>query len=216
MKKSLRELLYDIKEPGINIHIIPLICLLYIMCAYTWHTSLGKSDNITLAILEFIVPFTGGYSSVMLMQGVMDTDGCEIMFSYPKSTLYWGIVRQLRFLAIFSILIIGVSCCIATIMQISYIKLIVLTFFQSIATMAVAFLGVTISQSVSVGIIILLSFVVIQMTLGREFDIFNWLFVLDGTLPGNGQILSICIRSCMFCIFAWPIGQIWVAPSGRD
>lgn len=209
MNKNFRELLYDLRETGFNAFGLPLILVLYICSAFFIHRSLAGNDYITLALLELIVPFSCGYVAIMLMQGIYDTDGCEIVFSYPRSTFYWGVYRQLRFFLAFSIIIVLVCCCISKIMCVSFCYIAILTLLQSIAVVAISFLGITLAKSAGVGIVILLSFVGIQITLGREFQIFNLLFVLDGEVPTKNQIITIGIRSIVMTAISFPLAYLW-------
>ena len=213
MKKNCIEFYYDLREAGMNIFAIPVILAFYVCGAFLFHRSLSENDYITMALLELIVPFSCGYAAIMLMQGVLDTDGCEIVFTYPRTAFYWGVYRQLRFFLAFSVLIILVCWCVGKIMRVSFLCLTVLTLLQSIAVMAISFLGITLAKSVGVGIVILLAFIGVQITLGREFTIFNWLFILDGRFPTETQIFTIGIRSFVITICSFPLGHLWTEPA---
>lgn len=78
--------------------------------------------------------------------------------------------------------------------------------------MGVSFLGITTSRQTSIGLIILVAFVGIQLTLGREFPLFNFIFNFEGTVPDPEQAGYIIYHCMMIGGFAWGIGQMWVHP----
>lgn len=207
MKRIARELWYDLREPGINIWMLPALSAAFVLLSWYMQRLLGDNNTVTPAMLEMLIPFLGGYGSLMLMQGLLDTEGCEIRFTYPRSNLYWGLIRQLRFFMVYALLIAAVCGGIAIIMDASFWALFLLTLFQSFALMAVAFLGISLSRSVSVGLITLLAFVGIQITLGQEFSVFNWLYFLDGRLPALQEIPGNCMRSLFIGVFGWGVTQ---------
>lgn len=210
MKRYCRELFLDLKEPGINIWMIPFVSIGFVICSYYLQSRLGANNTITLALLEVLLPFLGGYASIMIMQSVVDTEGCEILFSYPRSFLYWGAIRQLRLYIIYSLFSALICKCIAMIMYIPFSSLYILTLAQSFSVMSIGFLGVSMSRKVSIGLVTLIAFVGIQIMLGREITPLNWIFVLSGSLPDNSIIVSICIRSLLIGIFGCITGQLWL------
>ena len=212
MKRIARELWYDLREPGINIWMLPAISAAFVLLSWYTQRLLGDNNTVTPAMLETLIPFLGGYGSLMLMQGLLDTEGGEIQFSYPRSNLYWGLIRQFRFFLVYAALTAAVCGGVAAIMDASFGPLFLLTLFQSFALMAVAFLGISLSRSVSAGLITLLAFVGVQVTLGREFGVFNWLYLLDGRLPSADEISGICARSCVIGVFGWGVGQLQIRP----
>lgn len=212
MKRCFKELFLDLKEPGINIWMIPFVSIGFVVCSYYLQNEFKENNTVTLALLEVLIPFLGGYASIMIMQSVLDTEGCEILFSYPRSALYWGIIRQLRLFVIYSLFSSLICKCIAAIMCIPFFSLCVLTLAQSFTVMAIGFLGVCASRKVSIGLITLIAFVGIQIMLGREIAPLNWIYVLSGRFPENSAIVSICIRSVLIGIFGWITGQLWIHP----
>lgn len=212
MKRYCRELVLDLTEPGINIGILPFVSIVFLIYSYYIQNRLGANNTITLSLLEVLVPFLGGYASIMIMQSVVDTEGCEILFTYPRSLLYWGIIRQLRLYIIFSLFAALICKCTAMIMCISFFPLYVLTLAQSFSVMSIGFLGVSMSRKVSIGLVALIAFVGIQILLGREMASMNWIYVLSGKFPDNGMVTSICIRSLLIGCFCWITGQSWVHP----
>lgn len=213
MKRFIREIAFDITEPGLCIRIMPVIAGIFLGLASLWHGKLGLNDTLTLALLELLIPFLGGYGAVMLMQGLLDTDGCELLFSYPRSNRYWGVYRQVRFFCLFAPLAALTAWLAAQIMEVSAAGLVFLTLVQSFAVMAVGFFGVALTRRVSGGLILLIAFVGIQITLGREFSIFNWIYVLSGRYPATYQILPIGVCGFLIGIFGWGVGQIWIRPA---
>ncbi len=212
MKRYFRELALDLTEPGVNIGMIPFVAFCFLIFSYYLQNKLATNNTITLSLLEVLVPFLGGYASIMIMQSVVDTEGCEILFTYPRSLLYWGIIRQLRLYIIFSFLIALICMLIAKMMCLSFLPLYVLTLAQSFSVMSTGFLGVSMSKKVSIGLVALIAFVGIQILLGREMAFLNWIFVLSGKLPDHGMITGICIRSLLIGCFCWIAGQLWVHP----
>lgn len=212
MKRILRELRHDLKEPGLNILVLPAVSLLFLLLAVV-RERLGAGGTVTLAMLEVLIPFLGGYASLMLMQGVLDTEGGGILFSYPRSNLYWGLIRQLRLFAVQAVHTAIVCLAVAAIVpKASFSELFLLTLAQSFAVMAAAFCSVAATRSVGMGLVILLAFIGIQITLGREYGIFNWLYVLTGNMPDNGTLSAICARSVLIGAAGGFVGQLWVRP----
>lgn len=212
MKRWIKELFFDLQEPGINIWSIPIISMFFVLGSYLLQGMLGNSNTVTLSVLELLIPFMGGYASIMIMQGLLDTEGCEILYTYDRSYMYWGVYRQFRLFAVQVVHTALVCISIAAIMRVSFLPLLCLTLVQSFAVMAISFLGVSISRRVSVGLIILISFVGVQITLGREISFLNWLFVLSGRLPEYEILVGIYFRSIIISIFGWIIGQVWIHP----
>lgn len=212
MKRFCKELVLDLKEPGINIWMIPIVSIVFLISTDYLQNRLGINNLITLSLLEILLPFLGGYASIMIMQSIVDTDGCEILFTYPRSLIYWGIFRQIRLYIIFSLLTALICMRISMIMFVPFLRLYVLTLAQSFSVMSIGFLGVSMSRKVSIGLVALIAFVGIQILLGREIASLNWIYVLSGRLPENGVIIDICIRSLLIGFFCWITGQFWVHP----
>lgn len=215
MKRFFRELSYDIREPGIHIRMIPAVMALFLALSY-WVQSIldasGRMNLLTLSSLEIVIPSLGGYGAIMLMQGLLDTEGGEIAFTYRRTSLYWGLIRQLRFFILFSILVSAVCAAVSSVMRISFLSIFPMTLAQCFAVMGVSFLGITTSRQTSIGLIILVAFVGIQLTLGREFPLFNFIFNFEGTVPDPEQAGYIIYHCMMIGGFAWGIGQMWVHP----
>lgn len=208
VKRILRELRHDLKEPGLNILALPIVSLLFLLL-----TCVVQDQTVTLAMLEVLIPFLGGYASLMLMQGLLDTEGCDTLFSYPRSNLYWGLIRQLRLFVVQAVHTVIVCLAVAIIVpQTSFPELFLLTLAQSFAVMAAAFCGVAVTRSVGMGLVILLAFIGIQITLGREYAVFNWLYVLTGHIPDNGTLVTICARSILIGAAGGFVGQLRVRP----
>lgn len=208
VKRILRELRHDLKEPGLNILALPVVSLLFLLL-----TCAVQNQTVTLAMLEVLIPFLGGYASLMLMQGLLDTEGCDTLFSYPRSNLYWGLIRQLRLFVVQAVHTAIVCLAVAVIVpQASFPELFLLTLAQSFAVMAAAFCGVAVTRSVGMGLVILLAFIGIQITLGREYGVFNWLYVLTGHIPDNGTLSAICARSILIGAAGGFVGQLRVRP----
>ncbi len=215
MKRFFRELVYDIKEPGIHIWILPLVSLAFIMTTYIIQKALDSNltqNILTLPLLELLIPSMGGYGALMLMQGILDTEGGELAFSYPRTYLYWGLIRHFRFFGLYTLLIAVVCKAVTCIMRIDFAPVFYLTLAQSFAVMAVSFLGVTLSKKVSTGLIILVAFVGIQITIGWEFDAFNRIYLINGEVPTSGQIAPVVLNSLVIGFFGWGIGQAWLRP----
>ena len=215
MKSFFRELSYDLREPGIHLWMIPCAAMLFLSLSYWIQTTLDASGHvnaITLSSMEIIIPSIGGYGSMMLMQGLLDTEGGEIAFTYRRTNLYWGLLRQIRFFLLFTILVAVVCLAVSHMMRITFFSVFPLTLAQCFAVMGVSFLGITLSRQTGIGLIVLVAFVSIQITLGREFPLFNFIYSLDGTVPTPEAASYIIYRCFIIGGFAWGIGQIWVHP----
>jgi hypothetical protein len=215
MRRIFREVAYDLKEPGVHVWIIPIFAFAFLVMTFIVQKNLdiARMQNVlTLPLLEVLIPSLGGYGTLMLMQGLLDTEGGDLAFSYPRTNLYWGLIRQFRFYILFALLIAVVCQSVAAIMRIDFAPIFYLTLAQSFAVMAVSFLGVTSGKKVSIGLIVLVAFVGIQITLGREFAILNRIYVINGTEPSNELIGSITFNSLFIGVFGWGIGQAWLRP----
>lgn len=212
MKRWLRELFFDLREPGINIWIIPIVSVCFVICSLLLQSHLGVNNTVTLSVMEIMIPFMGGYASIMIMQGLLDTEGCEILYTYNRSYLYWGILRQIRLFSVQIVHIILVCGSIAVIMEESFVPLLVLTVVQSFAVMSVSFFGMALTKKVSVALIILIAFVGVQITLGREISFINLIFILTGSVPDDSMLMGVCVRSIFIGIFGGAIGQLWIRP----
>jgi hypothetical protein len=212
MKRVFREVVYDLKEAGIHIWMIPLISLAFIIMTYFVQKSLdiaGEQNMMTLPMLEALIPSLGGYGALMLMQGLLDTEGGDLAFTYPRTRLYWGLIRQLRFFVLYVLLVAVVCKSVTGIMQIDFTATFSLTVAQSFAVMAISFLGVTLGKRVSIGLIVMVAFVGIQIMIGREYEFLNWIYIIDGS---REQFSSPEFNSLLIGIFGWGIGQVWVRP----
>jgi hypothetical protein len=215
MKRMLREAAYDLKEPGIHIWIIPVISFVFLLFTFYVQQSLdiaGRQNVLTIPLLEVLMPSIGGYGALMLMQGLLDTEGGELGFTYSRTNLYWGLIRQFRFFVIFGLLIALVCGAVAVIMRTEFVPIFLLILIQSFAVMAVSFLGITLGKKVSIGLIVLVTFVGIQLTLGWEFEVFNRIYLLEGSLPSAEKLSRVGFNSLVIGIFGWGIGQVWLHP----
>ena len=215
MRRFIREFAYDLKEPGIHMVMIPMAALAFIVTMIIVQKALdaaGATNAVALPLLEILIPSLGGYGAIMLMQGLLDTEGGELAFTYPRTYLYWGLIRQFRFFILYASLITAVCIAVSSIMRIKFAPVFFLTLSQSFAVMAVSFLGVALSKKVSVGLIVLVAFVAIQFTIGWEFEAFNRIYVLSGSTPSNEELNSILYNSLIIGVFGWGLGQVWVRP----
>ena len=192
-KRWLRELFFDLREPGINIWIIPIVSVCFVICSLLLQSHLGVNNTVTLSVMEIMIPFMGGYASIMIMQGLLDTEGCEILYTYNRSYLYWGILRQIRLFSVQIVHIILVCGSIAVIMEESFVPLLVLTVVQSFAVMSVSFFGMALTKKVSVALI-------------------NLIFIVTGSVPDDSMLMGVCVRSIFIGIFGGSIGQLWIRP----
>lgn len=216
MRRFFRELAYDLLEPGIHIRIIPCVAFVFVLLSFFVQRNLnttGRLNTVTLRLLEMVIPFLGGYGTIMLMQGILDTEGGEIVFTYNRTNLYWGLFREMRFLAVFIMLVTGVCEAIAAIMKIDVMAFLPLTIFQCFAVMGISFLGVAASRQTAVGLIVLVGFVGIQLTLGKEYNVLNFIYLLDGYVPDEVQASHLIFQSLIFGCFGWGLGQVWLRPS---
>lgn len=213
MRRILREIIYDLREPGIHISMIPIVALLFMAISFLVEKSTAASGNmniITLASLEILIPSLGGYGAMMLMQGILDAEGGELAFTYRRKKLYWGMIRQSRFFILYSIIVAIVCFAIAHIMNISFSSIFPITLAQCFAVMAVAFSAITLSRKVESGLIILVAFVGIQLTLGREYPVLNFIYVLSGAVPSPGEINNIVYNGLVIGAFGYGLGQMWL------
>ena len=208
MKRIMRELWFDLREPGLNIWMLPGLSAIFLFVSW-WIQKTLSYKEITLTMLEMLIPFLGGYGSLMLMQGLFDTEGGEIYFSYPRSWLYWGVIRQLRFFVVFGFLVCAVCIGVSFVLKVAFWILFPLTLIQSLALMSIAFLGISITKSVSGGLITLCAFTGIQVTLGREYDIFCWIYILKGYVPALKELVILCARALSITAFGLGIGHLW-------
>jgi len=215
IRRIFEELKHDLREMGANTLLVfggclVVVLLLHFLTAYI--RKAGMTDSVSFQLVQLIIPFLGGYGSVMLMQSIMDTEGCEICFSYARSNLYWGIVRQIRFFIVYIFAVIIVCLLLSHDMDVEFVPFLRLLSAQCFALMSVGFVGICVSRKVSVGIVILIAIVSIQVTLGREYDIFNRLYLFTDTLVSESDLVLPVRDSIIIGVFCWPLGQTWVKP----
>lgn len=213
--RAFRELFYDLKEMGINFAVVMSGCAVSLFLLILLYYTIGTSErlNITaLPLIQLLIPASGGYGAVILMQGILDTDGGEIYFTYPHPYIYWGVLRQLRFLIFFSIIVFLFTLPMSYFMCIEIQNLPIMILPQSVAVMAVSFLGIAISRKVSIGLIFLLAFVGIQITLGQEYEAFNLIFVPFGSSLESADYGKIIINSIAIGILGFGVGQTFIKP----
>ena len=170
IKRIYRELIYDLKEPGINIWMIPMVALTFIIMTFLVQKALdfaGKENILTLPMLGALIPTLGGYGALMLMQGLFETEGGEIAFSYPRTRLYWGLIRQFRFFILHGLWVVVICLFVCSIVHSPVSSTIRLTLAQCFAVMGVAFLGTTVSKKAGIGLVVMVAFVGIQLVLGQ-------------------------------------------------
>jgi hypothetical protein len=97
-------------------------------------------------------------------------------------------------------------------MRIDFTPIYILTLAQSFTVMAVSFLGVTFTKRVSIGLIVLVAFVGIQIMIGRDWQFLNWIFVINGTGPLPGQLSTILYNALIIGVFGWGVGQVRLRP----
>jgi len=215
VKRVVWEVALDLKEAGFHMLMIPLVALVFLAMTYFVQTNLdiaGKQNVLTLPMLEALIPSLGGYGTLMLMQGLLDIEGGELAFTYPRTRLYWGLIRQSRFFILYVLLIAVVCKSVTGMMQINFAPIFTLTLAQSFTVMAVSFFGVTVARKVSIGLIILVAFVGIQIMIGRDWGFLNWIYAIDGMGPTQAQLSTILYNSLVIGVFGWGLGQVWLRP----
>ncbi len=212
--KTFREVKYDLKEMGLN-----LISVIIILVSLVFLSVILKNKIITqyymIAIIsslyEFLIPTLGGYCAVILMQGLYDPEGGDLLFSYSRSYFYWGIIRQLRFFIIYLILVVAVFYSTNIFISEMKLEILILLIFQSFAVMGFSFLGTVLSKKISVGLIFLIIFVGIQIMIGREFAIFNWIYKLEGNIrPSRFDTGALIFNSIIIGSVSFLLGNIWI------
>lgn len=155
MRRILREISYDLREPGTHMLAIPVIALLFVLLTLfvqARFSAMERQNTFTLFALELLFPFLGGYAAIALMRGIFDAEGGETLFTYGKSFFYWGWIRQMRFFALYAILVAAVSVCTAAILHGSIMDIFTVTLAQCFAVMGVAFFGVCVSKRTDGGV----------------------------------------------------------------
>lgn len=214
IRKTFREIKYDLKEMGLNlVSVIAILVSLVFLSVVLKNKIINQYYMITIinSLYEFLIPTLGGYCSVILMQGLYDSEGGDLLFTYSKSYFYWGIIRQLRFFIIYIILIVAVFFSTSIFISEMQSGVLVLLIFQSFAVMGFSFLGTTLSKKVSVGLIFLVVFVGVQLMIGREFAVFNWIYKLDGNIrPSRFDVGALIFNSIIIGSISFLLGNIWI------
>ena len=212
--KIFREIKYDLKEMGLNlVSVIAILASLVFLSVILKNKITNQYYMIAIinSLYEFIIPTLGGYCSVILMQGLYDSEGGDLLFTYSRSYFYWGILRQLRFFIIYIILIVAVFYSTSIFISEMQSGLLVLLILQSFAVMGFSFMGTTISKKVSVGLIFLVIFVGIQIMVGREFVFLNWIYKLEGNIrPSRFNDGALTINSAIIGSISFLLGNIWI------
>ncbi len=217
IRRIYRETVYDLKEPGIHILLLPLAGLAFVVMTFFVQRTLlssGRSNEITLPMLGALLPSLGGYGSLMLMQGLFAKAGGELAFSYPRTRLYWGLIRQLRFFLLYGCWVTVTCFLICLIMRIPLTKTLFLTLSQCFAVMGVAFLACTASKKAAVGLIVMIAFVGIQLVLGPYLVKLNWIYDLGraSILPAGLQPAALEINALAIGCLSWFLGLIYLGP----
>lgn len=204
---------YDLKNMGIHFWFVvtsfPAAALIFLILKSAISSPI-QMQSIAFQLVQLIVPTVAGYGAVMLMQSVFDTEGCELCFSYPRTKFYWGIWRQFRYYVVIAILIFCLSVFMSEQLGFGLGNIFLLLLLQSFAVMAVSFLGITITKKVSFGLIFLLGFAGIQITLGREYDLFNFIYIFDMSGIANGLPARESFNALIIGIFGYAFGQTWI------
>ena len=154
----------------------------------------------------------GAYGALMLMQSTLDTEGCELVFTYARVPMYWGLIRQFRFYLLYSLFAAIVCSTIAAIMRIEGVNLLMLTLLQGYAVMGFAFLAACVTRKMSMGLIVLAAFVCIQIMVSRDMPQFNFIYSLTGNPPDVFVLNTLSLRCLAIGSFGWGIGQVWLRP----
>ena len=214
IRKTFREIKYDLKEMGLNLIAVIVILVGLVFLSVLLNNKIYTEYFKTIAInslYEFIIPTLGGYCSVILMQGLYDPEGGELLFTYSRSYFYWGIIRQLRFFILYIVMIFAVFYASAFFIAGLRADFLFLLIFQSFAVMGFSFLGTAISKKISVGLIFLVIFVGVQIMIGREFLIFNWIYKLDGNIrPSRFNDWILMVNSFIIGIICFWLGNKWI------
>lgn len=217
IRRIYREWVYDLKEPGIHMWMIPLVSLAFVVMTFFVQKALdisGRPNFLTFPMLEALVPSLGGYGALMLMQGLFDTEGGELAFIYPRTRLYWGVIRQLRFFILYALWVFIICTLVSVITHNPANSPFGLILAQSFAVMGVVFLGTTASKKVGIGLIVLVAFVGIQLVMGQFNSSMNWIYDMGqgSILPADMQPASPMVNAMLIGVFGWGLGQVWLRP----
>jgi hypothetical protein len=151
----------------------------------------------------------------MLMQSLFDTEGGELAFTWPRTRLYWGLIRQMRFFLLYALWVAVVCLLVCVIVRSPFLSAFRLTLAQCFAVMGVAFFGTTASKKEGIGLIIMVAFVGIQLVMGGYVMGLNWIYDLGrgSILPVSAQSGSLELNALIIGIFSWFMGQIWLRPA---
>ena len=62
------------------------------------------------------------------------------------------------------------------------------------------------------GLIVLAAFVGIQLILGREYPVLNWIYNFSGYAVNPMQKSNILSACALIGLASWSLGQLWVRP----
>lgn len=217
IRRIFREWAYDLKEPGIHLWMIPLVSLAFVVMTFFVQKSLdisGKTNFLTLPMVQALIPSLGGYGALMLMQGLFDTEGGELAFVYPRTRLYWGLIRQLRFFILYALWVFLICKLVSDITRDPANSPFALILTQCFAVMGAAFLGTTASKKVGIGMVVLVAFVGIQFVMGQFNGSLNWIYDMGqvSMLPESMQTASPALNALLIGAFSWGLGQVWLRP----
>jgi len=215
MRRVIKEIYFDLKNMGWHFAGILSICLFVIVGSIILKCRIIYPDQYIITVLplvQILISAAAGYGSVMLMQSLLDTEGGEMCFTFPRSNLYWGIVRQIRYFVIILPVIICVCIPISLFMKIKFGILLAIITFQSVAVMAVSFIGVSISRKVSIGLVFLIAFIGIQITLGQEYEVFNFIYIPFGKTVETFGTSKIIFNAIIISIVGFIWGQTFIHP----
>ena len=211
--RILRETIYDYKAMGLHAVIIFIGPFVY-LAAFVIAVLISQTgmQAVMLNIFEIVIPMVGGYGAVMLMQELLDVDGGEILLTYHHNTIYWGIIRQLKFYVIYQMVGALVIFLMSVVSSLDFESVFLLNASQCFAVMGIAFLGVAATRKVAIGLVVLIAFVGIQITLGQEFPVFNLIYLFTGAADSRLGLSNIVFNSTISGLFGYSLGQTWIKP----
>lgn len=202
---------FEIKSMGIDFYVPFLVILIAIL--YTCFSPSLDIIQYTSKILEFVVCPIAAWWSMYLFLDYYEDRASELLFSYPVSTLFHGIIRVtvffLLFLVAFFILLLVITFKYP---YVSLVNLAVLYIPQTVLYCYLGFFLMVLSRNITVPLLILVAYVAMKYwTMGdRLFPLYNVMsFSIDMQL--YPRIIYLAIKNVALALVLAVIGHFILA-----
>ncbi|MGK9185544.1 hypothetical protein KXS12_25325 [Priestia filamentosa] len=199
---------FEIKSMGISYYAPLLVILLSIIYVF-FSSGLDAIEHIS-HLLEFVVCPFAAWWSIYLFFDYYEDRASEVLFSYPLSSFFHGILRVTSFFILF---LIGFFILLLTItLKNPSVSLMDISINYIPQAMLYSYLGFTlmiVSRNIIFPLLLIIGYIAMKyFTMGGSlFPIYNVMsFSLDMSL--SSKIVGLCLQNIVISIFLAIIGHI--------